>query len=186
MDGEIENVIIIGRGAAAHTAAIYAARASLNPLVLGDGEATYVEIDADRGSPGFPQRLDENDLLAAMQAQSKRFGTRYDAAASVRIVSTERPFAVESAGKRYRAHSLICAEGTGSLKAGSTELSSRHDKGAASSIPGIFLCPQAMKKDASVHMIVAAAEGCQASMETERSLQERNITAPDQRTEQWS
>ena len=190
MNEKIENLIIVGHGAAAHTAAVYAARASLNPLVIGDAQGNYVETQAaqEEGLPGFPQQLDQKNLLAAMQAQAERFGTRYKSAASMRISLAQRPFTVtiEDGGQSHRAYSIIFADGAGQVTVAPSVPTSLHAKGAASTVAGAFLCPQSMQSsDAPVHFILAASEGCQACIETERSLQERDITDPDQRTEQW-
>lgn len=187
---KIENVIIIGHGAAAHTAAIYAARASLSPLVIGDAQGNYKKNQAAQGEglPGFPLHIDEGHLLVDMQTQAERFGTRYEKVNSIRVSLAQRPFTVTigDSGKSHRAYSVIFADDAGCVKVEPSVPASLHAKGAASTVSGVFLCPQAMKSgDAPVHAILAAAEGCQACIETERSLQERAITASDQRTEQW-
>jgi thioredoxin reductase (NADPH) len=114
---QVENVIIIGSGPAGHTAAIYTARAHLQPLMFegfaaggipGGQLMTTTEVE---NFPGFPQGVSGPELMVHLKAQSERFGTRVITQDVSEVDVSCRPFKVVSEGVVYYAHVLIVATG---------------------------------------------------------------------------
>ena len=113
----IENVIIIGSGPAGHTAAIYTARADLNPLMFegfstggvpGGQLMTTTDIE---NFPGFPDGASGPELMMSLRKQSERFGTRIVTQDVQSVDFSKRPFKVTSEGKDYFAKAVIIATG---------------------------------------------------------------------------
>ena len=111
----MREVIIIGSGPAGYTAAIYAARAQLNPLMIASSVEPGGELMKTtevENFPGFPEGLMGPDLMANFQAQAERFGTEIlfddvvevDLKGDVKIVKT-------GAGEAFEAKSVILATG---------------------------------------------------------------------------
>lgn len=112
-------VIIIGSGPAAHTAAIYTARAEMFPLLFegfmaggvaaGGQLTTTTEVE---NFPGFPDGIDGPLLMEKMRAQSERLGTKIIGETVTKLSLSERPFKVESeSGDVFYSQSLIIATG---------------------------------------------------------------------------
>jgi thioredoxin reductase (NADPH) len=116
MSGEnrgMQNVVIIGSGCAGLTAAIYAARANLKPLVFEGHEpggqlslTTHVE-----NFPGFPEGIMGPELIENMKRQAERFGAEFKAGAVTDVDLSKRPFSVTVNGERHLARTLIVAAG---------------------------------------------------------------------------
>jgi thioredoxin reductase (NADPH) len=111
-----ERVIIIGSGPAGLTAALYTARANLNPLVIaGDTLGGQVSLTYEiENYPGFPQGLSGQELVDHMIAQAERFGARIKMFSSVTEVdfSNGSPFTVKTDDdQEYRADSVIVTVG---------------------------------------------------------------------------
>ena len=110
-----EKLIIIGTGPAGYTAAIYAARADLAPLVftgeqLGGQLTTTTEIE---NFPGFPEGIMGPDLMFNMSQQAEKFGARYayENVISVTQEACSGMFVVTTSGGAYRAKAVIVATG---------------------------------------------------------------------------
>lgn len=116
---KIENLVVIGSGPAAWTAALYAARADLDPLVL-EGEPRGIMLPGGQlmitteveNYPGFPDGVTGPELMQKMKAQAERFGTRFKMEMVEKVDFQNRPFQVTtSSGDEYRAHAVIVATG---------------------------------------------------------------------------
>jgi thioredoxin reductase (NADPH) len=115
-----EHVIILGSGPAGLTAALYAARANLNPLVLdGDQPGGQLTITTDvENFPGFEHGVMGPDLMNTMRAQVERFGTELKDTMVEKVDFSARPFRVWADGVEYRAESVIVATGASALLLG--------------------------------------------------------------------
>jgi thioredoxin reductase (NADPH) len=109
----IRNVVIIGSGCAGHTAALYTARAKLNPLVLEGHEpggqlaiTTLVE-----NFPGFPEGIQGPELIDNMRKQASRFGAEYQHGHVTSVDLSRRPFKLHVGHQVVHTRTLIIASG---------------------------------------------------------------------------
>jgi thioredoxin reductase (NADPH) len=109
----MHNVVIIGSGCAGLTAAIYAARANLSPLVIDGQEpggqlslTTHVE-----NFPGFPDGIMGPELIENMRKQAAKFGTEFKSGVISEVDLTKRPFKITAGKDTYEAKTLIVAAG---------------------------------------------------------------------------
>lgn len=116
---KVEEIVIIGSGPAAWTAAIYAARAELCPLVfegapstemIPGGQLMYTtEVE---NFPGFSKGVDGQELMREMKEQAERFGTRVRTEDVVSVDFSERPFTLRtSGGESVQSHAVIISTG---------------------------------------------------------------------------
>ena len=111
----MEKVVIIGTGCAGLTAALYTARANLNPLVLTGtmpgGLLTTTSIVEN--FPGFPEGIDGYELMTRMQKQAERFGARVQFATVEAVDVSKKPFTLTVDGEAVQAGTIIIASGAG-------------------------------------------------------------------------
>src|SRR3954466_11584156 len=114
-EGKIETVVIIGSGPAAWTAAVYAARANLDPLVI-EGEPSREMIPGGQlmfttdieNFPGFPAGVGGQELMEGMKKQAERFGTRTMMENVASVDFSQRPFVLRPTwSPELRAHAVI-------------------------------------------------------------------------------
>ncbi|MCL4433600.1 MAG: thioredoxin-disulfide reductase [Actinobacteria bacterium] len=125
---KIHNVVILGSGPAGLTAAIYTARATLEPLMIegeadptGDQPGGQLMLTTDiENFPGFPDGIEGPELMQRFRQQAECFGTTIVSGAAIKVDLSERPFSVWTAGLAdsdmpIKSHSLIIATGAHAL-----------------------------------------------------------------------
>ncbi|MCR6655849.1 MAG: thioredoxin-disulfide reductase [Opitutus sp.] len=113
MSTTVENVVIVGTGCSGLTAAIYAGRANLNPLVLegplpGGQLTTTSEVE---NFPGFPQGVDGFQLMQNLREQATKFGTRFEQALVTSVDFTSFPRKLIAGDRTILAKSVIISTG---------------------------------------------------------------------------
>ena len=118
---KIHKVIIIGSGPAGYTAALYTARANLNPLMIDGGVGMGQDMQGAGGQltittevenyPGFEHGIQGPELMNQMRAQVKRFGTQMVEDIVSEVDFSERPYKVKVNDDIYLAQTIIIATG---------------------------------------------------------------------------
>jgi thioredoxin reductase (NADPH) len=120
----VENLVIIGSGPAGYTAAIYAARANLKPVMFEGFQAgglpggqlmTTTEVE---NFPGFPEGITGPQLMERMKAQAERWGTECYTEDVTFVDLSQRPFIIRSEEREFRSHSVIIATGATAKRLG--------------------------------------------------------------------
>jgi thioredoxin reductase (NADPH) len=120
----IENLVIIGSGPAGYTAAIYAGRANLKPVVLegyqmggipGGQLMTTTEVE---NFPGFPAGVTGPELMERMKAQAVRWGAELYTEDAIAVNLSDRPFTVRTEEREIKTHSIIIATGATAKRLG--------------------------------------------------------------------
>jgi thioredoxin reductase (NADPH) len=114
----MDNVIIIGSGPASYTAALYTARANLQPLML-EGEPSHEILPGGQlmttteieNFPGFPEGITGPDLMDLLKKQAGRFGTRFLYRTATGVDFSSRPFVVHTGTDVFQSKSVIIATG---------------------------------------------------------------------------
>ena len=120
MSNDVRNVIIIGGGPAGYTAALYTARANLEPLVIeGFNWGGQLMITSDvENYPGYPDGVMGPTMMQDFRAQADRFGTEFLTDDVTRVDFSERPFRVWVGSDEYRAETVIVATGASARQLG--------------------------------------------------------------------
>jgi thioredoxin reductase (NADPH) len=120
-DEKINKVTIIGSGPAGYTAAIYAARANLEPVMFAGGPTLedpqrvpggQLMITTDvENYPGFPEGITGPEIMERFQKQAERFGTRIHMENVLKVDFSSRPFLIQGESVSYRSETVIIATG---------------------------------------------------------------------------
>ena len=109
----MEKIVIIGSGCAGWTAALYTARANLQPLVLTGRQpgGLFTTTSIVENFPGFPEGVDGYELMTRMQKQAERFGARANFGTVETADFSKRPFTLTVDGEKVEAQAVIIATG---------------------------------------------------------------------------
>ena len=110
---EERNVVILGSGPAGLTAALYAARANLNPLVLKgiDAGGQLMLTTEVENYPGFPDGIMGPELMEAMEKQAARFEAELLHQAATKVDFSPAPFGIWAGDEEWRARAVIITTG---------------------------------------------------------------------------
>jgi thioredoxin reductase (NADPH) len=119
-DEKLVKVLILGSGPAGLAAALYAARAELNPVVLTGmqlgGQAALTHTIENY--PGFPEGVGGSQLGELFQAQAERFGAKVEFDMAHEVDFSRRPYTVKTDSGVYKAETLIISTGASSIRLG--------------------------------------------------------------------
>ena len=151
MDMDTRELIIIGGGPAGYTAALYAARADLNPLIIeGFNWGGQLMITSDvENYPGFVEGILGPDLMANFRSQAERFGAEYLTDDVTRVVFSEQPLRVWVGDEEYRAKAVIVATGATARQLGLPSERAMHGKG----VTYCAVCDGAFYRDKDVIVV---------------------------------
>ena len=113
MQSDHVRVLIVGSGPAGYTAAIYSARAGLEPVMLAgllSGGQLMITTDVEN-YPGYPEAVTGPSMMEDFQKQAERFGAKLFMEDATRVDLSQRPFLVETDDRRFTADALLVATG---------------------------------------------------------------------------
>jgi thioredoxin reductase (NADPH) len=150
-DNRVRELIIVGGGPAGYTAALYSARANLEPLVIEGfqwGGQLMITSDVEN-YPGFAEGIMGPQLMGEFRRQAERFGAQFIADDVTRVDFSERPFRVWVGDDEYRAESLIVATGASARQLGLESERALHGRG----VTYCAVCDAAFYRDKEVVVV---------------------------------
>ena len=120
MTNDVREVIVIGGACAGYTAALYTARANMNPLVIeGVGWGGQLMITSDvENYPGYPEGVLGPEMMQDFRRQAERFGAEFVTDDATKVDFSERPFRVWVGETEYRAETVIVSTGANARQLG--------------------------------------------------------------------
>jgi thioredoxin reductase (NADPH) len=139
-NNEVRELIIIGGGPAGYTAALYAARANLKPLVIEGfqwGGQLMITSDVEN-YPGYADGIMGPEMMQDFRRQAERFGSEFVTDDVTRVDFSEEPYRVWVGDDEYQAEAVIVATGATARKLGLPSVQALQGRGAVAAVPG---CP---------------------------------------------
>jgi thioredoxin reductase len=162
-------LVIIGSGLAAFTAAIYAARANLQPIIYEGTSSESDLVTQLEDFPGFPKGITYSELNERVRKQALRFGAKVLTEDVVAVELQQRPFIVRGQENVLHTEALVIAK---SHVLGTEQLQLQVVGTSKTNLEGVFIAVD-IYNDMYRTPIVKAASGCTASIDAERWLSEK-------------
>ena len=162
MSNDPRKLIVIGGGPAGYTAALYAARANLHPLVIeGFAWGGQLMITSDvENYPGYPEGILGPEMMAEFRAQAERFGAEFLTDDVMRVDFSERPFSVFVGDDEHRAETVIVATGATARQIGLESEQKLQGRG----VSYCAVCDAAFWREANVVVVGGGDSAMEESM----------------------
>jgi len=151
MDNDIRKLIVIGGGPAGYTAALYGARANLEPLVIEGfqwGGQLMITSDVEN-YPGYPDGVLGPEMMGEFRRQAEKFGTEFITDDVTRVDFSERPYSVFVGDDEYRAETVVVATGATARQLGLASEQRLQGKG----VTYCAVCDAAFWRDVDVAVV---------------------------------